>query len=259
MICDADAAAPYCHVVRFPQGWATRHFDAKAPQHLFFGSPNSEYEFRVEGTLGTKFLAGAFTEFVGTNYYANNRYQVDLADRTAPVTAIGKKAWDTAAFVPMVRKNAFPPGGTVPNEKRLEYHGFLYDRTGKIWGQPSGYATRLSPDQAWLVLQSTTDGAKPRFAKVFFDFFNAGTGQKLFTIEGAFSSINGGEPESDVLPRTGWVTERYFIVPLRKSIDHCLVCDFGRKKSAHEIVFARQSFPGILQFLSQYFPSILQH
>jgi hypothetical protein len=36
-----------------------------------------------------------------------------------------------------------------------------------------------------------------------------------------------GEPDSDVLAKTGWVTERYFIVPLGKTIERCLVCDFG--------------------------------
>jgi hypothetical protein len=65
---------------------------------------------------------------------------------------------------------------------------------------------------------------------VFFDFFNADTGQKLFTIEGVFSSVNGGDPDTAVLTKTGWVTERYFIVPLGKAIDHCLVCDFGKDR-----------------------------
>jgi hypothetical protein len=67
------AARKYCHEVRFPQGWSTQHFDAKAPQHLFFGSPNSDYEFRVSGVLSTKFLVAAFTEFVGTNYLHEQR------------------------------------------------------------------------------------------------------------------------------------------------------------------------------------------
>jgi hypothetical protein len=77
------------------------------------------------------------------------------------------------------------------------------------------------------VLQSTSPGTKNGTAKVFFDLFNADTGQKLFTIEGKLSSVNGGQPDSDVLPKTAWVTERYFIVPLGKTIDRCLVCDFG--------------------------------
>jgi hypothetical protein len=221
------AARAYCHEARFPQGWSTQHFDDRAPQHLFFGSTHSDYEFRVEGVLSTKFLVGGYTEFVGTNYYTNNRYQVDLADARAPVVTIGRKAWDAAAVVPLVRKSAFPPIGTVPNDRRLDFHQFQFNRTGDVWGQPSDYATRLSPDQAWLVLQSTSPGTKGGSAKVFLDFFNADTGQKAFTIEGAFSSTRGGDPEGSVLGKTGWVTERYFIVPLGKTIDRCLVCDFG--------------------------------
>jgi hypothetical protein len=221
------ASRAYCHEVRFPQGWSTQHFDDRAPQHLFFGSTHSDYEFRVEGVLSTKFLVAGYSEFVGTNYYTNNRYDLDLADATVPVTAVGRKTWDAAAVVPLIRKSAFPPIGTVPNDKRLDFHGFQFNRTGDIWGQPSDYATRLSPDQAWLVLQSTSRGTSPGSAKVFLDFFNADTEQKLFTIDGLFSSIRGGEPEGSVLSKTGWVTERYFIVPLGKTIDRCLVCDFG--------------------------------
>jgi hypothetical protein len=224
-------ARTYCHEVRFPQGWSTQHFDDRAPQHLFFGSTHSDYEFRDEGVLSTKFLITAFTEFVGTKYYASNRYQVNLSDATAPVISVEHKAWDSAAVVPLIRKSAFPAGTTVSNEKRLQFHGFQFNRTGDIWGQPSEYAARLSPDQAWLVLQSTSPRPKAGSAKVFLDFFNADTGQKLFTIDGEFSSNRGGEPEGSVLGMTGWVTERYFIVPLGKAIDRCLVCDFGGRNA----------------------------
>ncbi len=205
------AARALCHVTRFPQGWAFPRFDKQVGQRLFFGSPNSDYEFLVEGILGAKFLVAGFTEFVGTNYYTNNRYEIDLSDATAPVLAVGRKVWDAAAVVPLARKSGFPPGTTVPNEKRLEFHGFQFNRTGDIWAQPSGDASRLSPDQAWLVLQSRERESESRPTKVFFDFFNADTGQKLFVIEGSFSSINGGDPDGGVLGKTGWLTERYFI------------------------------------------------
>ncbi len=220
------AAREYCHVLRFPQGWDTKHFDDRAPQHLFFGSPNSDYEFRVAGVLGTKILVSAFTDFVETKYYANNRYQVDFSDPTAAAAAVSRKTWDVAAVVPLTRKSAFPPIGTVPNDKRLDFHRFQFNRTGDFWGQPSDYATRLSPDQAWLVLQSTSPGKENGSIPVFFDFFNGDNGQRLFTIVGTFSSVNGGDPDS-VFAKTGWVTERYFIVPLGRKIDRCLICDFG--------------------------------
>ena len=228
------ASRTYCHVLRFPQGWSTQHFDDRAPQRLLFGTERSDYEFRVSGVLGTKFLAGAFTENVGTNYYANNWYEVTLWDATAPANEVDRKAWDAGTVLPIVRKSAFPPIGTVPNQKRLEFHGFQFNRTGDIWAQPSGDASRISPDQAWLVLQSTSPGKKAGSAHVFLDFFNADNGQKLFTIAGIFSSVRGGQPEDAVLSKTGWVTERYFIVPLGKKLDRCLVCDFDARNRGKE-------------------------
>jgi len=222
----------FCHVVHFPQGWIFPRFDKEVGQRLFFGSPSSDYEFRAEGVLSTKFLVRGFTEFVGRNYYTNNQYEVDLADPTVPVLAVGRKAWEAGAVVPLTRKSAFPPIGTVPNERRLAFHGFQFNRTGDIWAQPSDYATRLSPDQAWLILQSSTTGTKYNPDKVFLDFFSADSGQRLFIIEGTFSSLHNGVYPDEVLAQTAWLTERYFIVPLGKTIERCLVCDFGRARHA---------------------------
>ena len=118
----APGARAFCHVMRFPQGWAFARFDKEVGQRLFFGSPGSDYEFRVEGVLSTKFLVEGFTGFVGTNYYTSNRYKVDLSDAMAPVLVVDRKAWDAAAVVPLARKSAFPSGTTFPNEMRLEFH-----------------------------------------------------------------------------------------------------------------------------------------
>jgi hypothetical protein len=219
-------ARQYCHVIRFPQPWAIQHFDDHAGQRLFFGLPGSDYEFRVEGVLSTKFLVAGFTEFVGRNYYTNNRFKVDLSDPAASVPAVNRKVWENAAVVPLNRKSVFLPGATVTKEKRLEFNGFEFNKTGDLWGQPSNDATRLSADQSWLVLQSRAVKNQQGPTRVFFDFFQVGTGQKLFTIEGTYSSINAVDPDG-VLAKTGWLTERYFIVPLGKTIERCLVCDFG--------------------------------
>jgi hypothetical protein len=224
------ASRGYCHVIRFPQGWVFARFDKEVGQRLFFGSPSSDYEFRVEGVLSTKFLVRGFTENVGRNYYTNNQYEIDLSDTIAPMLEVGRKAWEAAAVVPLTRKSAFPPIG-VPNEMRLKFHGFQFNRTGDIWGQPSDYATRLSPDQAWLVLQSRERKHGNSPVKVFFDVFNADTGQKVFVIEVSYSSIHNTEDPDGVLAKTGWLTERYFIVPPGKTIERCLVCDFAGHSS----------------------------
>ena len=224
----APAALSYCHIVHFPQGWHITHHDRHG-EPLSFGSDSSDYEFRVAGVLSTKFLVAAFTDIVGTKYYTNNRYEVDLSDSTAPGNGVELKAWNDAAVVPLIRKSGFPPGFVVPNESHLEFHGHQFEKSGETWGQPSGAASRLSPDQMWLVLQSSSRGKRPGTATVFFDFFNADSGTKLFTLEGTFLSQIQDEADG-ALAQAGWVTERYFIVPLGRKIDHCLVCDFGRSR-----------------------------
>jgi hypothetical protein len=224
------AARAFCHVIRFPQGWVFPRFDKEVGQRLFFGSPSSEYEFRVEGVLSTKFLVRGFTEFVARKYYTSNQYEIDLSDATAPVLAAGPKAWDASAVVPLARNSGILPGGEPVEGKPFEFHGYQFAKSGAIWAQSYRGATLLSPDQAWLVLQSRDRISESGPLKVFFDFFNAETGQKLFTIAGTFSSLhNGAYPESGVLAKTGWLTERYFIVPLGKTIERCLVCDFGKR------------------------------
>jgi hypothetical protein len=229
------AAREYCHLVRFPQGWAFPRYDKQAGQQLMFGSSGSDYEFRVDGILGTRFLVAGFTDFVGTKYYTANRYEIDLSDPTASIDPASRKRWDTATVVPLGRKSAFSPGGTVSNDATLKFHGFEFNRTGAVWGQPSGYATRLSPDAAWIVLLSTTPATKNGVydpygtSKVFYDFYNADTGQKIFTIEGTFSSIAGVDADG-AMGLSGWLTERYFVAQLGRKIERCLVCDFGHKK-----------------------------
>jgi hypothetical protein len=53
----------------------------------------------------------------------------------------------------------------------------------------------------------------------------------VFVIEGSYSSIHNTEDPDGVLAKTGWLTERYFIVPLGKTIERCLVCDFAGHNS----------------------------
>jgi hypothetical protein len=82
-------------------------------------------------------------------------------------------------------------------------------------------------------LQSETDKgiSRSRFVylyDVFFDVFNAATGEKVLTIQGAYSGP-GDDPEA-CLGKTAWLAERYFIVPLGPHRERCLVCEFGGRK-----------------------------
>ncbi len=119
----SPAAREYCHLVRFPQGWVFPRYDKQAGQQLGFALYESDYEFRVEGILSTRFLVAGFTDFVGTKYYTANRYEIDLSDPNAPIRPVNRKRWGDATIVPFARKSAFSPGGTVPNDTTLKFHG----------------------------------------------------------------------------------------------------------------------------------------
>lgn len=107
-------------------------------------------------------------------------------------------------------------------------------KTGAQWAIPSDYGSRLSPDSTWLILQSETKIPKKApsaeyTAFVYWDVFTVETGEKLITIRGTFSA-SWVDTASYELRRAGWLTERYFIIPLSVHVDRCLVCDFHSLK-----------------------------
>lgn len=55
-------ARRYCHVLRFPDRWRIQKYDRNG-QPLFIDE-STDYEFRVQGLLGTRFLVGAFQTLV---------------------------------------------------------------------------------------------------------------------------------------------------------------------------------------------------
>jgi hypothetical protein len=175
------AARKYCHIIQFPQGWAVLRSDPKTGIRVLFGSNFSDYEFRVEGVLGTALLVSGFTDFFGPRVDTTNRYRVDLSDPTVGVLPARQEVWESGTVVPLTRKSAFP-ATDLPNDKHLDFHGFRFMRTGEFWAQPSEYANRLSPDQIWLVLQSEARKSEDGSTKIFFDSFDAETGKKLITI-----------------------------------------------------------------------------
>ncbi len=217
----------YCHIVQFSHGWEIQHVDHEPS--LMIDYSISDYEFRVRGLLGNWFLVGAFTPETQGRYDSIRRYWVNLSDPTARALPASAEDWNAATVVPLVRKSIFIKTGT-PAQAVATFNGFQFRRSGARWTL-NDCASRLSPDSAWLVLQSITQ-TKASFLyvyQVFFDVFDADTGRKLLTIQGTYSGT-GNDPGS-CLGRTAWLTERYFIIPLGKHRERCVVCDFGARQS----------------------------
>jgi len=221
----APTVRQYCHVLRFPQGWTIQRFD-EVGQRLSFDSYSGEYEFRVEGLLTTKFLVAGFTGSL-ERYYTLNLYKVDLSDPGPAAIPADRRAWEDATAVPLMRKSGSPAWPSPSEGKPYTFHGFQFAKRGEIWAQPSHEAMLLSPDQRWLVLLSRELDRDSRPTRVFFDVFNADTGDKLLGIDGTYSSPAGADPDG-ILTKAAWLTERYFLVPLGKYKERCLVCEFSR-------------------------------
>jgi hypothetical protein len=221
----------YCHIVQFPRGWKIQRVDEEPD--LMIDYDRSDYEFRVRGLLGSWFLVGSFTPKTLRRYDATTRYLVNLSDPTARALPANTEDWNAATVVPLVRNSIFIKTGTPPHDVAV-FHGFQLKRSGARWAL-NDCASRLSPDSAWLVLQSSTEGsaeAKARLVytqQVFFDVFSADTGRKLFTIQGTYSG--SGNETGTCLRTTGWLTERYFVIPLGKHRERCVVCELRSRQS----------------------------
>jgi hypothetical protein len=225
-----------CHLLRFPQGWQMPKFVPKGDGTWeVYGSitlEEADYEFRIPGELSTRFLVRAFDTYL--RHYTKNFYEVDLADPHAIPYPASEDAWNSATIVPLRYK-----GPAAAQEKFVQSRGFRFPPSGD---HSHGYT--LSPDRAVLIIQSWTGTLGPSggsdvpgdfsislkfgdaHGKLFFDAYNADTGKKLVTIVTKFINIL---PE-EVFDKTGWVTERYFFVPLDERRDKSLICDFGRNR-----------------------------
>lgn len=141
----SPAMREYCHIIRFPQGWAVQKYD-KNGQFLAF--PGTRISSSAPGVLSTEFLVKAF-ELLGEHCYSSNVYKVDLSDFRAVPFPSSRKPWEDTATVPLTRKSIFPPAPMDPLKQPAEFHGFQFEKRGEIWAQPYDPATRLSPDGAW--------------------------------------------------------------------------------------------------------------
>jgi hypothetical protein len=225
---DLNAAArEYCHLLAFPLGWQTE----KSVVPPKFGLAD-DYEFRVPGLQGSKFLVRGVQDLVG-KYYTANIYGADFSDPKAVARPATEEDWKTAIVVP------WQHWATSDVGRFIKSLGFRFEKSGK---NEDGWL--LSPGRSVLVVESWSGtltrcggsdvpgGITPCIdllgsrGMLFFDVYNAGTGRKVMTLTAKFRHIL---PDDDFL-KAGWVTERYFIIPLDEKRERCLVCEFGRTK-----------------------------
>jgi hypothetical protein len=200
----------------------------EAGEPLFF-EDHADYEFRIVRVLGDWFLVGAFEE-LGRRYPAAHHFRIKLSDPTMTPILGTQAEWGEGTDLPIVRKGILRPTPDPLPSDPATFDGKHFLKTGAHWTIPSEYGSRLSPDSRLLILQSETKIPKKvpfaeNTANVYWDVFNIQTGERLITIQGKFSAT-WVDTASYELRRAGWLTERYFIIPLGEHIERCLVCDF---------------------------------
>jgi hypothetical protein len=235
---DLNATArEYCRVLRFPAGWKMPIYFEPDGFHVVPLSKfalSDDFEFRVPGLQGTKFLVRG-VEKLSSKYYTSNIYEADFADPSGAAQPVGEEQWNSGTPVPWhVREQA---RDLLTKIKSL---GFAFKPTGRDESE-----VRLSPDSGAIIVQSysgtlgrcggddiplgvfpTCIDIRGPHGKLFFDVYNTETGRKLITLTAKFSRIFPNE----VFSRTGFVTERYFLIPLDEKREKCLICEFGRSR-----------------------------
>ena len=162
------ATREYCHVLRFPLGWAMHLFfvDDKGRRQIAPGPFNlgDDYEFRVPGLLETRFLVRGMRSIVD-KYYTSNIYNADFSDPKGIAQPTSEGEWISATPIPFVQGKS-SDGGEI-GSNYLEFKGRRFVRTGDKWFSDEG---RLSPDRSVLVVQSYSGKLGPGGTDVPLDF-----------------------------------------------------------------------------------------
>jgi hypothetical protein len=235
------ATQEYCHIVRFSLGWRMPQFVDQSGRQDFLPkySLYYDYEFRFPGLLSTTFLVRGVERIVGKSHYTTNLYSVDLSDPKAIAQPGSEEEWSSGTTITL-RRDTSTSGARIVDRRSnyAELQGRRFVRTGDEWG-----SARLSPDRSLLIVESWTGklgpggsdapgdtsitlGFERNRGKLFFDVYDADTGKKLITVTAKFNTIR---PEEN-FEKTGWLTERYFFIPLDEWRERCLVCEFGRTR-----------------------------
>jgi hypothetical protein len=224
---------PHCYVLQFPTGW--QHSRDFADWVYWF----THYEFRSDPNNNAIFLVRVVSSFLidtekgrlpPSDFYTRNLYKVVLGDRAVTPQPANEKEWELA--IPIISRPQPTSAESVTFSKGI---GTKFP----IGGDPTKYPQGLlSPNRAIFALQSwrgklvTTYVPTERSqyllfgnrGTLFFDFFSTAASKKVLTVKARFRTIL---PES-VFRTTGWVTDRFFTVPLDDRRTRCLVCDFAQ-------------------------------
>jgi hypothetical protein len=214
-------ARRYCHIVQFPHGWEFKTLDKPQDGPINFDD-YADYEFRAEKDGAGRFLIGASITVASGRSHTTNWYRADLSSSQSLADSVSRETWEAASVAPLTRQSILSQYGGLEQEG-TEFNGFHLSKTGAHWFGPPQFATRLSPESDWLVLQSWTENSGSPGITVFEDVFNSANGKKTFTIRGTYF---GRDYPSGYLGMAGWVSDRYFILPLGERRGRCLVCKF---------------------------------
>lgn len=221
-----SASRQYCHEIQFPAGWQIP--DQSDRQPIAWDFARGHFEFRFLGSQNGKFLMRGFVPLLDRRYYTANLYSIDLSDSAGLAQTASEEEWNSATPV--------QPESKKGDEIRQYLQSLRFPFAGSGDHKNGG---SLSPDRAVFIRSSwkgnlgccggsdVPGDVIPQFGRsahgtLFYDAYSTGTGKKLVTVTAKFRAIL---PEA---VKPGWVTGRYFYIPLDDKLTRCLVCEFGR-------------------------------
>ena len=215
----SDSSRIFCHEISFPNRWPIPRGQINAI---------GNYAFRQES--GTTYVIGAVIGNPWQGLYSPMRYRLDLADAGAQPAPASEDLWNKSSPVSFYKEGT---RWAKLGANSAEYQGRTYSKRGDQWGYAQ---VLLSPNKARIVLQSFSGpvqgdpslrenvGKPAARGTVFLDIYEVASGGKVLGVELTYEGSGLGQTA-----RAGWVTDRFFVLPLTEYFERALVCDFGQQ------------------------------
>ncbi len=190
--------------LHFPQPWYESIQQQRPVSHV------EKIEVRTLSSAPGEYFFKAIPNSFGP-VYSENSFAVKFSAKPQVRNAT-KQEWDSAARV-VTEPRIVVCIRCTPSEGELDYRGRKYSKAGKYW-----HLAWASPSGKWLAVFSYTgertkdfafmDGGSIKSGDVFWEVYNASTGEKVFAREArnVKSPINRGSP-------IVWLEEHLFIFP----------------------------------------------